>query len=235
MLRRYASHAAAQLRMTILGAPGSGKGTLSSRLLARNELASVVVGDLLRKEVSLGTELGLKAEAVMRSGGLLPDEVIARLMQPHLQALSAKDWLIDGYPRTARQAQLLDDALESFGDRLTLIVNLDVPDRVILQRIEERWIHAPSGRTYNLSFNPPKVAGKDDVTGEALSKRPDDDVATFAKRLERYHKENKPLLDYYAKAGDRLVTVQGETSDITWPKLEAIISSRFKLTPKSAQ
>ncbi|KAK4048821.1 Adenylate kinase 2 [Microbotryomycetes sp. JL201] len=171
--------------MIILGAPGAGKGQddvyndidlMITRLTPGVEwdIESVVVGDLLRQETRKGTALGRQAESVMKAGGLLPDELVLQLVKPQLEKLQHSNWILDGFPRKASQAVLLDRLLAEQKDELNYVVNLEVPDEVILERIEQRWIHAPSGRVYNLSFNPPREAGKDDVTGEPLSQRPDD-------------------------------------------------------------
>ncbi|KAM0792112.1 hypothetical protein ACM66B_004816 [Microbotryomycetes sp. NB124-2] len=225
--------------MIILGAPGAGKGTQTDRLLKKWDIESVVVGDLLRQEIRKGTALGEQAERVMKAGGLLPDELVLQLVKPHLERLQNRNWILDGFPRKASQAVLLDQLLADQNDELNYVVNLDVPDELILERIEQRWIHAPSGRVYNLSFNPPKQSGKDDVTGEPLSQRPDDTAEVFAKRLSAYHAENEPLLAHFARAqvagpdgpAPKLVRLYGRTSDEITPKLEASISSRFPSLP----
>ncbi|KAG0656496.1 hypothetical protein C6P46_007069 [Rhodotorula mucilaginosa] len=201
----HASQAAAaprterKLRMILLGAPGAGKGTLSDWLLERYDIDTIVVGQLLRNEIVKGSRLGLEAERTMRAGGLLADEVVLQVVEPALAAMKDKDWILDGFPRKASQAVLLDKLLAQTGDSLNFVGSLKVPDEVIIDRIADRYIHLPSGRTYNLRFNPPKVAGKDDVTGEPLSQRPDDDALVVRKRLEGFHKENDPLLAHYGQ------------------------------------
>jgi len=188
--------------MVILGAPGSGKGTQSSRLLKEfPTLKTIVVGDLLRGHIARGTALGKEADKTIKSGGLMPDEKIAEMLEPELEALKDKQhWILDGFPRRRTQARILEDMLSRQGQPLTLVVNLVVPHSAILQRIEERWVHAPSGRTYNISWNPPKVPGKDDVTGENLIKRDDDNAETVAKRLQGFHAENKPISNFIPKS-----------------------------------
>ncbi|ORY78378.1 adenylate kinase-domain-containing protein [Leucosporidium creatinivorum] len=229
-----------KMRMIILGAPGAGKGTQGERLLKKWDISTVGVGDLLRREIQLGTALGRRAEEVMKAGALLPDDIVLSLVEPELEALRGKDWLLDGFPRKASQAVLLDELLSKYDDELNIVVSLDVPDEVILERIEERWIHAPSGRVYNSSFNPPKVPGKDDITGEPLSQRPDDTAEIFAKRLSSFHTENNPLLSHYASSSvklnpattvPKLVTLSGRTSDEIFPKLESAIEGRFPFLP----
>ncbi|GAA5861710.1 hypothetical protein JCM8547_000711 [Rhodosporidiobolus lusitaniae] len=235
-----------RLRMILLGAPGAGKGTLSDWLLDKYDIESVVVGQLLRQEIVKGSELGREAEAVMRAGGLLPDEMVLKVVEPALGALKDKNWLLDGFPRKASQAVLLDDMLAKQGDdgALNFVAALKVPDEVIVRRIADRFIHLPSGRTYNLKFNPPKVPGKDDITGEPLSQRPDDDPATVQRRLSVFHAENDPLLAHYSTHaadgdGPRVRFIEGETSKAIWPELVGEVERKFpglkkRTTPRVA-
>lgn len=213
-----------KLRMIILGAPGAGKGTQSDWLLNKWEIETIVVGQLLRNEIVKGSKLGQFAEKKMKAGELLADDIVLDLVQPEVEKLKDKDWILDGFPRKASQAVLLDKLLANDNESLNFVASLRVPDEVILKRIEERFIHLPSGRTYNLSFNPPKVAGKDDVTGEPLSQRPDDNATTFAARLKSFHEENDPLLAHYEGA---VMKFEGKSSKEIWPKLEKAIEDRF--------
>ncbi|KAE8213995.1 hypothetical protein CF327_g2562 [Tilletia walkeri] len=225
------SSSADQVRMLILGSPGAGKGTQSSRLVSKYDSIRVVVaGDVLRDQVRRETEVGLKAKSVMKSGGLMPDEIMMELMSSQILELGDTSFLLDGFPRTVGQAKGLDKALVEAGRPLTLVANLDVPEQVILQRVLDRWVHLPSGRTYNLSYNPPKTAGKDDVTGEPLSKRPDDNVETFSARLKSYHAQTAPLCEYFeSKSGEGLeyVNLKGRTSDEIWPLLEEVVRRKY--------
>ncbi|GAA5987584.1 hypothetical protein JCM11641_005369 [Rhodosporidiobolus odoratus] len=218
-----------KLRMIILGAPGAGKGTLSDWLLEKYDVESVVVGQLLRNEILKGTKLGQEAERVMKSGGLLSDETVLKLVEPELERLRDKNWLLDGFPRKASQAALLDDVLAKQGDALNVVVAVKVPDSVIVERIADRFIHLASGRTYNLKFNPPQEPGKDDVTGEPLSQRPDDDPATVRRRLEIFHAENDPLLAHYDGA---LLAFEGKTSKEIWPSLERAVQDQVRLASR---
>ncbi|GAA6029473.1 hypothetical protein JCM8097_003697 [Rhodosporidiobolus ruineniae] len=213
--------------MIILGAPGAGKGTLSDWLLDEYEVENVVVGQLLRHEIVEGTELGRKAEKVMKEGGLLSDELVLQVVEPALEKVKDKSWLLDGFPRKASQAVKLDELLakqKGPGHGLNFVASLRVPDEVIVERIAgamprqyaDRFIHLPSGRTYNLKFNPPKVPGKDDITGESLSQRPDDDPSTVRRRLAVFHAETDPLLAHY---DGHLKRFEGATSKEIWPKL----------------
>ncbi|GAA6021272.1 hypothetical protein JCM8202_003547 [Rhodotorula sphaerocarpa] len=224
-----------KLRMILLGAPGAGKGTLSDWLLERYDIETIVVGQLLRTEIVKGTELGLTAERTMRAGGLLADDLVLEVVEPALETMKDKNWILDGFPRKASQAVLLDQMLADRGDQLNFVGSLKVPDQVIIERIADRYIHLTSGRTYNLRFNPPKVAGKDDVTGEPLSQRPDDDPAVVRRRLEGFHEENDPLLAHYGRA---LHAFEGRTSKEIWPNLVEALAREFpdlpQRTPKNA-
>lgn len=182
------------IRALIIGSPGSGKGTLSKRLLASiPKLQYLSAGDMLRHERQLGTPLGKEADAVMRKGGLMPDQTMMNIVDARVCSLGmTASWLLDGFPRTRNQAVLFDAALRTRNQKLNLVLHLDVPNEVVMSRILERWIHEPSGRTYNLSFNPPNVPGKDDVTGEDLTKRVDDDAVSATDRSSRrFLKKNK--------------------------------------------
>ncbi|GAA6006392.1 hypothetical protein JCM10207_000625 [Rhodosporidiobolus poonsookiae] len=221
---RHAAQQDKKLRMIILGAPGAGKGTLSDWLIDKYDIETVVVGQLLRNEIVEGTQLGKEAEKIMKEGGLLSDETVIKLVEPELERLKNKNWLLDGFPRKASQAVLLDQVLAKQNDHLNFVASLKVPDKVIIDRIADRFIHLASGRTYNLSFNPPREAGKDDVTGEPLSQRPDDDPLTVRRRLEVFHAENDPLLAHYDGA---MVRFEGETSREIWPALEKAVEEQF--------
>ncbi|CAR26523.1 hypothetical protein ZYGR_0H03370 [Zygosaccharomyces rouxii] len=219
------------LRLLLLGAPGSGKGTQTSRLLKKiPQLHSISSGDLLRQEVKNKSEIGSIASSYISQGKLLPDDLMAKLVVTNLKQsgwLSPDaTWLLDGFPRTSIQAEILNNDLQNYKAELNLVVELDVPESVILERIENRFVHVPSGRVYNLQYNPPKVPGKDDVTGESLTKRSDDTAEVFGKRLQQYKSTLAPLKEYYANKGI-LETVSGETSDIIFPKLYDLVKRKF--------
>jgi len=217
------------LRMLMFGKPGAGKGTLSSRLVKKYDILTISTGDLLRQHIAEGTQVGRQAGEIVAQGGLVPDDLMLKVVTSKLDALHDRHWILDGFPRTLGQGKLLDTHLESQNIPLTLIVNLDIPDEVILGRISDRWVHLPSGRVYNMSYNRPKVDGLDDETGEPLTKRPDDHPDIFSRRLKQFYASTSPLLSYYASnpKAARLVTLQGETSDEIWPKLEAAVLSSF--------
>lgn len=219
------------LRLLILGAPGSGKGTQTSKLLKEfGSIKAISSGDLLRKQIDQHTPLGSKASEYISKGQLLPDSLISGVICDELKTrdwLSPEaSWLLDGFPRTVGQASILDKALSEHDAGLNLVVELDVPHEVILERIENRYVHIPSGRVYNLQYNPPKVPGLDDITKEPLTKRPDDTVEVFKKRLEQYTETVGPLKEHYMKQGI-LSTVSGKSSDIIYPKLVSLILQKF--------
>ncbi|KAI8927178.1 adenylate kinase-domain-containing protein [Entophlyctis helioformis] len=215
------------LRAVIMGCPGAGKGTQTQRLRAAFPLRTLSSGDVLRDNVARGTPAGLKAQAIIEAGGLVNDTIVNDLVFADVGSLpSDQSYILDGFPRTATQAEILDAWLQERGQALDMVINLDVPWSVILQRIEDRWIHAPSGRTYNLSYNPPKRAGLDDITGEPLTKRADDNVDVFRARLEAYQEQTMPLLEYYQEQGT-LINFKGSTSDEIFPKIRSALASFF--------
>ncbi|KAH0543960.1 hypothetical protein GP486_008537 [Trichoglossum hirsutum] len=254
-------------RIILVGAPGVGKGTQTKRLLEKfPQLTAISSGDLLRENVRERTPLGIKAESVMRSGRLVPDTLMLRLIHNELstrgflsrspsplilsstslsdplsatsfvdpypscatdggdlQTVPSSSFILDGFPRTARQASRLDSTID-----MNLVVNIKTPLPALLERIRSRWIHAPSGRVYNTSFNPPRVDGRDDLTGESLTRRDDDDPQAYLERLRRFEETTEPLLDHYRrKRNGVLWTVEGDTSDEITPKLFDEVVRRF--------
>lgn len=218
-------------RALLLGAPGAGKGTQAARLTSKLGFTVLSSGDLLRQAISAGTEDGLAAQSYVRGGQLVPDALVGRLVLAQTEkSLLSKGkeisrWALDGFPRSISQAESLESFLATKKAPLDAVFNLDVPHSVLVQRIEDRWVHAPSGRTYNLSFNPPKTPGKDDVTGEPLSKREDDNVEVYKERLKTYRKLTELLIEYYTAKGI-LVNFKGETSDEIWPQILSYVQSR---------
>ncbi|GAA6205337.1 adenylate kinase [Thalassotalea sp. SU-HH00458] len=182
------------MRIILLGAPGAGKGTQAQFLMAKFGIPQISTGDMLRAAIKAGTELGQKAKAVMDSGQLVSDELIIGLVKERIAEDDCKaGFLLDGFPRTIPQA----DAMKENGVAVDSVIEFDVPDEVIVERMAGRRVHAGSGRVYHVVYNPPKEEGKDDETGEELSIRPDDEEATVRKRLGIYHEQTKPLVDYY--------------------------------------
>ncbi|KAG7195665.1 Adenylate kinase 2 [Scheffersomyces spartinae] len=216
------------LRLLLLGAPGSGKGTQTSKLLKKySDVLAISSGDLLRQEIARKSTLGQLSSKYIAEGKLIPDEHITKLISNYLAAelTPTSSYLLDGFPRTINQGRTLHESLKQ-GPNLNLVVELDVDQNVILDRIEKRWVHTGSGRVYNLDYNPPKVPFTDDVTGEPLSKRVDDTREVFSKRLESYNAELGPLKDFYNDLGI-LETISGDSSDIIFPKLAKFIEDNY--------
>ena len=183
------------MRLILLGAPGAGKGTQAAFICKQFGIPQISTGDMLRAAVKAGTEMGLAAKRVMDSGALVSDDIIIGLVKERIaQPDCAKGFLFDGFPRTIPQA----DAMKNAGVKLDLVLEIDVPDSAIIERMSGRRVHVASGRTYHVVFNPPTVAGKDDVTGEDLVQRDDDAEETVRKRLAVYRDQTRPLLAHYA-------------------------------------
>jgi len=183
------------MRLILLGAPGAGKGTQATFICKKFGIPQISTGDMLRAAVKAGTPLGQQAHAVMKSGGLVSDDLIINLVKQRItQADCTKGFLFDGFPRTIPQA----DAMKAAGVKLDFVLEIDVPFDAIIERMSGRRQHPPSGRTYHVKFNPPKVEGLDDVTGEPLIHRDDDKEITVKNRLEVYSAQTRPLVDYYS-------------------------------------
>ena len=192
------------MRVILLGAPGAGKGTQAQFIMEKFGIPQISTGDMLRAAVKAGTPLGLEAKKVMDAGGLVSDDIIIGLVKERIaEADCANGFLFDGFPRTIPQAQALVDA----GIDIDYVVELDVADEEIIERLSGRRVHPGSGRVYHLKYNPPKQDGKDDVTGEDLVQREDDTEATVRKRLDVYQSQTHPLVDFYQdlakKGGDK--------------------------------
>lgn len=216
------------MRLILLGAPGAGKGTQAAFLCEHYKIPQISTGDMLRAAVKAGTPLGQQAKQVMDAGGLMPDDIIIGLVQDRLkQPDCANGYLFDGFPRTIPQA----DALREANIGLDYVIEVDVPEEEIIERMSGRRVHLASGRTYHEKHNPPKVAGIDDETGEPLVLRDDDREETVRKRLEVYREQTRPLVDYYqdwaaqepAKAPKyRRISGVGSVDDIKTRLLEAV-------------
>ncbi len=184
------------MRLILLGAPGAGKGTQANFIKEKFNIPQISTGDMLRAAVKAGTPLGIEAKKVMDAGGLVSDDIIIGLVKDRLkQPDCANGYLFDGFPRTIPQA----DAMKEADVAIDYVLEIDVPDEAIIERMSGRRVHQPSGRTYHVKFNPPKVDGKDDVTGEELIQRDDDKEDTVKKRLAVYHDQTEVLVDYYNK------------------------------------
>lgn len=183
------------MRLILLGAPGAGKGTQATFIKEKFNIPQISTGDMLRAAVKAGTQLGLEAKKFMDAGGLVPDEVIIGLVKERIKDADCQaGFLFDGFPRTIPQAE----AMKQAGVGIDYVVEIDVPDEAIVERMSGRRSHPASGRTYHVKFNPPKVTGKDDVTGEDLVQREDDKEEVVKKRLEVYHAQTKQLVGYYS-------------------------------------
>jgi len=187
------------MRIILLGGPGAGKGTQAKYITERYSIPQISTGDMLRAHVKAGTELGRAAKKIMDEGGLVSDDIIIDMVKERIKEPDcANGYLFDGFPRTIPQAQALKDA----GIPIDAVVEIDVPDEEIIKRMSGRRVHLPSGRTYHVIFNPPKVEGKDDVTGEDLIQRDDDKEETVRQRLKVYHEQTEPLIDFYRKEAE---------------------------------
>ena len=216
------------MRLILLGAPGAGKGTQAAFIKERFGIPQISTGDMLRAAVKAGTPLGRQAKKVMDSGALVSDDIILGLVKERIaQPDCAAGFLFDGFPRTIVQA----DALKAAGVKLDYVLEIDVPDSAIVERMSGRRVHVASGRTYHDRFNPPKVAGVDDVTGEPLIQRVDDQEDTVKKRLAVYAAQTRPLVEYYqrwAASGDpeapayRKISGTGSVDEITARALAAL-------------
>ncbi|KAF7393294.1 hypothetical protein HZH66_009127 [Vespula vulgaris] len=246
------AYKAAAFRAVILGAPASGKGTISLRIIEQFNIIHISSGDKLRLHVKNGTglcqwfdvqfivhsvtfvldtsyslatslstpdliKLGKEVKKYLDSGSFVPDKTMISLIEKEIEVVGNRNWLLDGFPRTLTQAEMLHRI-----QPVNLVLNLIVPTSVILNRVKNRWVHLPSGRIYNIGFNDPKVPGKDDVTGEPLSQREDDKPEVVHRRLEEYSAKTKPVIDFYSNLGI-LKNFRGNTTDKIWPSINECI------------
>lgn len=216
------------MRLILLGAPGAGKGTQAAFIKEKFGIPQISTGDMLRAAVKAGTPLGVEAKKVMDSGGLVSDEIIINLVKERLKESDCQNgYLFDGFPRTIPQAEAMKEA----GVKIDFVLEIDVPHSAIIDRMSGRRVHPASGRTYHVTFNPPKVEGKDDETGEDLIQRDDDKEETVRKRLDVYESQTRPLVDYYgqwAQTGDsnapqyRKIEGVGSVEDIKAKAFDAL-------------
>lgn len=215
------------MKLILLGAPGAGKGTQAQFLTKQYGIPQISTGDMLRAAIKAGTEMGKLAKSFMDEGKLVTDEVIIGLVKERIAQLDcAQGFLLDGFPRTVPQA----DALAEAGVGIDAVVEIDVPDQVIVERMSGRRAHLASGRTYHIVYNPPKVEAKDDETGEELVQRDDDKPEVVKDRLAVYHKQTAPLVDYYQKVAAKTPSLKYVRIDGTQPiaEVESAIMSALK-------
>ncbi|CCF58416.1 hypothetical protein KAFR_0E02630 [Kazachstania africana CBS 2517] len=191
------------LRMILIGPPGAGKGTQAPNLVEKFDAAHLATGDMLRSQIAKGTALGVAAKEIMDNGGLVSDDIMVGMIKDELTNNPAckNGFILDGFPRTIPQAEKLDQMLKEQGTPLQAAIELKVDDDLLVARITGRLIHQASGRSYHKLFNPPKVPMTDDVTGEPLVQRSDDNEESLKKRLTAYHDQTEPIVDFYKKTG----------------------------------
>ncbi|KAG5643558.1 adenylate kinase [Asterophora parasitica] len=215
---------AQQLRTILVGPPGAGKGTQAPRIRDEFCVCHLATGDMLREQVNKKTPLGVEAKKVMDAGGLVPDEIMVGMIKHELE--NNKDckngFVLDGFPRTVPQAEKLDGMLEQRKETLDSVVQLEIEDSLLISRITGRLIHPASGRTYHKEFNPPKKPLTDDVSGEPLIQRSDDNVETLTKRLGAFHNQTGPVVDYYRKKGLWHGIDAAQSPTVVWDNLRKV-------------
>lgn len=202
LLRRLRCSTKPDKRLILIGPPGSGKGTQSPIIKDEYCLCHLATGDMLRAAVSSKTPLGIKAKEAMDKGALVSDDLVVGIIDEAMKKPSCqKGFILDGFPRTVAQAEKLDEMLKKQGVKVDKVLNFAIDDAILEERITGRWIHPSSGRTYHTKFAPPKVHGVDDVTGEPLIQRKDDTAAVLKSRLQAFHSQTEPVINYYSKKG----------------------------------
>jgi nucleoside-triphosphate--adenylate kinase len=222
LLASAAAAAASERKFAlIMGPPGGGKGTISKKILKEFPFHHLSTGDELRAHVQNSTAVGQEAKQYMDSGALVPDELIIRLVLEEVGQLpTTTNVLLDGFPRTQAQAEALSKEI-----KVDIVINLDIPQATIVERMSGRWIHMASGRVYAYDYNPPKEDGKDDVTGEPLEQREDDKPETVMARLQKYAEMTVPLIEYYDKDGV-LASFAGTESDVIYPEVRQFLNTQ---------
>ncbi|KAG9096893.1 adenylate kinase [Ceratobasidium sp. UAMH 11750] len=219
---------AQQLRMILIGPPGAGKGTQAPTIRDKFCVCHLATGDMLREQVAKETQLGVEAKKIMDAGGLVSDDIMVGMIKDQLQ--NNKDckngFILDGFPRTVPQAQKLDSMLTERKEKLDHVIELKIEDQLLVSRITGRLIHLASGRTYHKEFNPPKKPMTDDVTGEPLIQRSDDNAETLRKRLAAFHKQTGPVVDYYKKQGIWKGVDAAQSPKVVWDSLSKIFAAK---------
>ncbi|KAK9519591.1 hypothetical protein VZT92_022310 [Zoarces viviparus] len=215
-------------RAAIMGPPGSGKGTISKRIAQSFGLQYLSSGHYLRESIAANTEAGVLVRSYVERSMLVPDHVMTKLMLPRLEQLIDHSWLLDGFPRTLSQAQAMNNLCQ-----LDLVISLNIPFETLRERLSERLIHPASGRVYNMGFNPPRVQGKDDITGEPLIQHDDDKPEALMARLRHYKDVAKPVIDLYKSQGI-LHSFSGTDTDRIWPYINSLLSTKMHTQPSNS-
>ncbi|CAD6930524.1 unnamed protein product [Tilletia controversa] len=218
------------VRMILIGPPGAGKGTQAPKILERfmNRVCHLATGDMLREQVSKKTELGVAAKKIMDAGGLVSDDIMVNMIKDQLEHNPSclKGFILDGFPRTVPQAEKLDGMLQAKGQKIEHAIELKIQDQLLISRITGRLIHPASGRSYHKEFHPPKKTMTDDITGEPLIQRSDDNAETLKKRLATYHQQTGPVTDYYRKQGVWAPVDAAQSAQVVWQSISAIFDGK---------